>query len=333
MEKYSSTNYANRTLNTDIFSPLFSFSVISSKMFRSSFWVFFLFFVLCLEIDSSNAIRPTRHLNQNNRRRLTRPYSPLSSAISSSSHASHSSASSSSSSASSSSSSSNSATIERHFTSIAEENSVHLDPNAIDTCPPPPSDMPDYKSIFCEAPQCRSDSECSPRELRRCCFNGCKFTCLMKMLPPPLVDWSETPNDHKKGLWMLDGRDDPSVETCTTTHFDSSDWEQPLLCPHGYTCHILDLGDVAKGIPNRGHCVKERHTHKTHAHGPVWHFRIRTGSTSNLGCTLDSHVYSNGAFFQYDRHPCTCEQGMITCTVARYKENTNGSTEDGASSP
>jgi hypothetical protein len=67
------------------------------------------------------------------------------------------------------------------------------------------------------------------------------------------------------------------VETCTTSHFDSSDWTQPLLCPHGYTCHILDLGDPTNGVPNRGHCVKESHTHKTHAHGPVWHFRIRTG--------------------------------------------------------
>jgi len=247
-----------------------------------------------------------------------------------SSHSSFSAPSSYYSSSSSSSSASTSAALERHFATIAEENSAHLDPNAIDTCPPPPSDMPTYRSIFCEAPSCHSDSECSPRELRRCCFNGCKFTCLMKMLPPPLVDWSESPNDNKKGLWLLDNRDDSSVETCTTSHFDSSSsWEQPLLCPHGYTCHILDLGEPTKGVPNRGHCVKERHTHKTHAHGPVWHFRIRTGSTSNLGCTLDSHVYSNGAFFQYDRHPCTCEQGMITCTVARYRESSDGSEEGG----
>lgn len=201
----------------------------------------------------------------------------------------------------------------------------HLDPNAIDTCPPPPSKMPRY---LCNAPTCRSDGECSPRELRRCCYNGCKFTCMMKMLPPPLVDWSEAPN-MKSGGWLLNDKEDNPVETCTTSHFDSSDWTQPLLCPHGYTCHILDLGDPTNGVPNRGHCVKESHTHKTHAHGPVWHFRIRTGSTSNLGCTLDSQVYSNGAFFQYDRHPCTCEQGMITCAVARYRNNSNsGSSGD-----
>jgi len=236
---------------------------------------------------------------------------------------------SSSSSFSSSSFSSSSDTMGRHFASIAAENAAHLDPNAIDTCPPPPSDMPSYKSVFCSAPTCHSDRECAPRQLRRCCFNGCKFTCLMKMLPPPLVDWSESPNNRQKGMLLLDDRGDSSVETCTTSHFDSSSaWEQPLLCPHGYTCHILDLGEPTKGVPNRGHCVKERHTHKTHAHGPVWHFRIRTGSTSNLGCTLDSHVYSNGAFFQYDRHPCTCEQGMITCTVARYRETQDTSTEE-----
>lgn len=158
----------------------------------------------------------------------------------------------------------------------------------------------------------------------------------MKMLPPPLVDWSESPNN--KDDWLLDKREDSPVETCTTSMFDAAvdgvdndqqlqdqqlqeQQPQPLLCPHGYTCHIIDLGDPKKGIPNRGHCIKERHTHKTHAHGPVWHFRIRTGATSNLGCSLDSQFHANGAFFQYDRHPCICEQGMITCTVARYKEN------------
>lgn len=230
-----------------------------------------------------------------------------------------------------SSSSSSSYALERHFATIAKENSAHLDPNAIDTCPPPPSDMPTYKSIFCSSPTCRSDSECAPKELRRCCFNGCKFTCLMKMIPPPLVDWAASPSEHSNGLVLLDSRGENSVETCTTSHLDSEfAWEQPLLCPHGYTCHILDLGDPNKGVPNRGHCVKERHTHKTHAHGPVWHFRIRTGSTSNLGCMLDSHVYSNGAFFQYDRHPCTCEQGMITCTVARYRETSDESSEQGS---
>lgn len=281
---------------------------ISSKLRLTSFWVF-VFLEMCLDIEISTAFPRSNPLG--------RPVSSLSSHSAPSFHT-------------SSTSSSSSEALGRHFASIAEENSAHLDPNAIDTCPPPPSDMPTYKSIFCEAPTCHSDSECSPRELRRCCFNGCKFTCLMKMLPPPLVDWSESPNDQKRGLLLLDNRGDSSVETCTTSHFDSSSaWEQPLLCPHGYTCHILDLGDPTKGVPNRGHCVKERHTHKTHAHGPVWHFRIRTGSTSNLGCTLDSHVYSNGAFFQYDRHPCTCEQGMITCTVARYRETSETSGEDG----
>lgn len=279
-------------------------SVISSKVRLTVFWVF-VFLELCLDIEVSTAFPRSNSRG--------RPVSSLSSYPASSFH-------------SSSTSSSSSEALGRHFASIAEENSAHLDPNSIDTCPPPPSDMPTYKSIFCEAPTCHSDGECSPRELRRCCFNGCKFTCLMKMLPPPLVDWSESPSDQNQGFLLLDNR----VETCTTSHFDSSSaWEQPLLCPHGYTCHILDLGEPTKGVPNRGHCVKERHTHKTHAHGPVWHFRIRTGSTSNLGCTLDSHVYSNGAFFQYDRHPCTCEQGMITCTVARYRETSETSGEDG----
>jgi len=316
-----SARMAERRINKNSLSlPL---SVMASNLRATTLWMLLLLIFL-LDMDFLTALP-----RQSSHERHT-----VSSHSSSFPGSSSSSSSSASSSPLSSSSSSNTAALERHFTSIAEENSAHLDPNAIDTCPPPPSDMPTYRSIFCEAPSCHSDSECSPRELRRCCFNGCKFTCLMKMLPPPLVDWSgsESPNDRHKGLWLLDNREDSSVETCTTSHFDSSSsWEQPLLCPHGYTCHILDLGDPTKGVPNRGHCVKERHTHKTHAHGPVWHFRIRTGSTSNLGCTLDSHVYSNGAFFQYDRHPCTCEQGMITCTVARYRENSTSGEDSGTS--
>lgn len=46
----------------------------------------------------------------------------------------------------------------------------------------------------------------------------------------------------------------PTAETCSTTE----DGAEPLLCPSGYECHILSPGDVAKGIPNRGQCVKQR---------------------------------------------------------------------------
>lgn len=45
-----------------------------------------------------------------------------------------------------------------------------------------------------------------------------------------------------------------TAETCSTTE----DGAEPLLCPSGYECHILQPGDEAQGIPNHGQCVKQR---------------------------------------------------------------------------
>ena len=46
-----------------------------------------------------------------------------------------------------------------------------------------------------------------------------------------------------------------SVESCSTSPVD--DDEDPLLCPHGYYCHVTHQGNPAKGFPNSGYCVKE----------------------------------------------------------------------------
>lgn len=45
-----------------------------------------------------------------------------------------------------------------------------------------------------------------------------------------------------------------TAEACSTTE----DGAEPLLCPSGYECHILQPGDAAQGIPNHGRCVKQR---------------------------------------------------------------------------
>ena len=49
------------------------------------------------------------------------------------------------------------------------------------TCPPPPKEVPTFG---CNVPVCKSDKECT-RSGKRCCFNGCAFTCMPTMPPPP----------------------------------------------------------------------------------------------------------------------------------------------------
>ena len=47
---------------------------------------------------------------------------------------------------------------------------------------------------------------------------------------------------------------DFAEEACSTSIFSAD--ESPLLCPHGYVCHIDYFGDPQKNIPNRGRCIK-----------------------------------------------------------------------------
>lgn len=121
-----------------------------------------------------------------------------------------------------------------------------------DRCPPPPRTLPPGA---CQATRCQADSEC-PRH-RRCCYNGCAYACLEAVPPPPVLDWLVQPKPRWLGGngWLLDGPEEVlQAETCSTTE----DGAEPLLCPSGYECHILQPGDEAQGIPNHGQCVKQR---------------------------------------------------------------------------
>lgn len=44
------------------------------------------------------------------------------------------------------------------------------------------------------------------------------------------------------------------AEACSTTE----DGDEPLHCPTGYECHIINPGNPTAGIPNRGQCIKQR---------------------------------------------------------------------------
>ncbi|XP_072492290.1 WAP four-disulfide core domain protein 1 isoform X2 [Notamacropus eugenii] len=118
-------------------------------------------------------------------------------------------------------------------------------------CPPPPQTLP---KGACEVTSCRSDSVCERH--KRCCFNGCIYACLESVQPPPVLDWLVQPKPRWLGGngWLLDGPEEVLQEACSTTE----DGAEPLHCPTGYECHILNPGNSAEGIPNRGQCIKQR---------------------------------------------------------------------------
>uniref|UniRef100_A0A3Q3VRJ0 WAP four-disulfide core domain protein 1 n=1 Tax=Mola mola TaxID=94237 RepID=A0A3Q3VRJ0_MOLML len=121
-----------------------------------------------------------------------------------------------------------------------------------DRCPPPPQMLPERA---CEVPGCRSDSECERH--KRCCYNGCIYACLESVQPPPVLDWLVQPKPRWLGGngWLLDGPEEVlQAEACSTTE----DGDEPLHCPTGYECHIINPGDPTAGIPNRGQCIKQR---------------------------------------------------------------------------
>ncbi|MBN3316587.1 WFDC1 protein, partial [Atractosteus spatula] len=121
-----------------------------------------------------------------------------------------------------------------------------------DRCPPPPQTLPERA---CEVPSCRSDSECERH--KRCCYNGCIYACLESVQPPPVLDWLVQPKPRWLGGngWLLDGPEEVlQAEACSTTE----DGDEPLHCPTGYECHIINPGNPTAGIPNRGQCIKQR---------------------------------------------------------------------------
>ncbi|XP_027017812.1 WAP four-disulfide core domain protein 1 isoform X2 [Tachysurus fulvidraco] len=121
-----------------------------------------------------------------------------------------------------------------------------------DRCPPPPQMLPERA---CEVPSCRSDSVCESH--KRCCYNGCIYACLESVQPPPVLDWLVQPKPRWLGGngWLLDGPEEVlQAEACSTTE----DGDEPLHCPTGYECHIINPGNPTAGIPNRGQCIKQK---------------------------------------------------------------------------
>jgi hypothetical protein len=185
-------------------------------------------------------------------------------------------------------------------------------------CPPPPEHVP---SFGCDSPKCHSDKECQSSH-HKCCYNGCTFTCLATLPPPTVIDWwKEPPRRLQSGnSWLVPGPEENSqVEPCSTSHVTDED---DLLCPHGFICHIENPGDLARGVPNWGHCVKQR-TYRQDS-GRMFKLKLKSErhkpKNDNGSCTFESSVIKDGATFWYDKHPCTCSSGSITCKVGPITE-------------
>ncbi|XP_060109836.1 WAP four-disulfide core domain protein 1 [Heteronotia binoei] len=165
-----------------------------------------------------------------------------------------------------------------------------------DRCPPPPQTLPDRA---CEVPGCRSDSECERH--KRCCYNGCIYACLDSVPPPPVLDWLVQPKPRWLGGngWLLDGPEEVlQAEACSTTE----DGEEPLHCPTGYECHIINPGNAAEGIPNRGQCIRQRGNPDGRNLQPKY-YKEYLGSSSNNVVGLGYAKHSRNTSVELLRSP------------------------------
>ncbi|XP_020382458.1 WAP four-disulfide core domain protein 1 [Rhincodon typus] len=158
-----------------------------------------------------------------------------------------------------------------------------------DRCPPPPQALPDRA---CDVPSCRSDSECERH--KRCCYNGCIYACLESVKPPPVLDWLVQPKPRWLGGngWLLDGPEEVlQAEACSTTE----DGDEPLHCPTGYDCHIINPGNPAEGIPNRGQCIKQRGNSDGRNLRPKMYkdYKDYFGTSSNNAVGYKKHHYKH----------------------------------------
>ncbi|XP_013384436.2 WAP four-disulfide core domain protein 1-like [Lingula anatina] len=100
----------------------------------------------------------------------------------------------------------------------------------------------------------------------------------------------------------MEDEQEPEEEPCSTSVTGD---EEPLLCPHGYVCHIVEAGSPDKGVPNSGVCKKidrkDRPTSNHHHH------------RGHGKCSINGDNYHHGDSFFYQTYKCTCRHGRIQC--------------------
>ncbi|XP_061188397.1 WAP four-disulfide core domain protein 1-like isoform X2 [Saccostrea echinata] len=160
---------------------------------------------------------------------------------------------------------------------------------------------------FCKKKTCSSHTDCRKKN-QRCCFNGCVKTCMRQPDPPPFIDWIKEPRSRiVSGVsWLINGPSNRNeLQTCTTSPFGKN--EDPLMCPHGYTCHVVIKGNKKKRIQNRGYCVPEKENVVRS------HRKQNNRSTVTGECPLDKYILAEGAFMLFDGKKCFCKKGFLEC--------------------
>ncbi|XP_062569213.1 WAP four-disulfide core domain protein 1-like [Saccostrea cucullata] len=124
-----------------------------------------------------------------------------------------------------------------------------------------------------------------------------------------VIDWIKEPRSRiVSGVsWLISGPSkNNELQTCTTSPFGKN--EDPLMCPHGYTCHVIIKGNRKKRIQNRGYCVPEKETAVVRGH------RKQNNRSSATGqCILDKYILAEGAFMLFDGKKCFCKKGFLEC--------------------
>lgn len=197
--------------------------------------------------------------------------------------------------------------------------------SSFDSCPP----VPDVTSSDACADSCQSDTDCS--ESYRCCYNGCAFTCLREVEPAPVVDWIIEPRRSRSGFsWLIPG---PSTiqnkaEPCSTDPVGKD--EDPLLCPHGYFCHVdtENKGKKKKKKQTEGYCVKQ--TDEQYSPGEV-DMAVSAALAEKQFCSVEGMVLLEGASVTFEDKHCRCKQGSLSCRE-RHKKNLNVQKKEGAKS-
>ncbi|KAL5014128.1 hypothetical protein ScPMuIL_008398 [Solemya velum] len=177
--------------------------------------------------------------------------------------------------------------------------------NVLELCPP----VPDNSSLeACTKTECVTDKDCSKSQ--KCCYNGCVFTCLTEVQKPAFIDWLRQPKRINKSepQWLILGSSGgKDAEVCSTSPVSKD--EDPLLCPHGYVCHIVATGDIKKRIPNHGYCVPT-----TAINLPdVGSDGRKSDKPPTRYCYVDNYIVENGAEIRVKRAKCRCKKGFLSC--------------------
>ncbi|CAB3369754.1 Hypothetical predicted protein [Cloeon dipterum] len=83
----------------------------------------------------------------------------------------------------------------------------------------PPSVSPVSKGL-CSMQKCYAHAECQGNG-RLCCYNGCVYSCMLKMLPPLVFDWIDEDSDEERGT-----NETMAEETWSASHQQSSSEEE-----------------------------------------------------------------------------------------------------------